>query len=90
MKLIGVQEKPASLSCMLDTQQIRAKKRLLMRATPRVLSNRIKGKAVRENLRLIRLLWSRFSLTEPMKHSIISSWRAYRNLSISQKTKKIN
>ena len=34
-----------SFGCVLDDQKIRSKKRLFLTATPRVLSNRIKGQA---------------------------------------------
>ena len=40
----------AAFGCVLDEQRIRAKKRLFFTATPRVLSNQIKGQAKANDL----------------------------------------
>jgi len=40
----------AAFGCILDSQKIRAEKRLFMTATPRVLSNRIKSRAETEDI----------------------------------------
>ena len=72
-----------SFSCVLDTQKIRAKKRLFMTATPRILSNRVKSRAEMEDIEVASMddegqfgkTFHRLNFSEAIRKDLLTDYR---------------
>ena len=72
-----------AFGCILDSQKIRAEKRLFMTATPRVLSNRIKSRAEAEDIEIASMddedqfgrILHRLNFSEAIERDLLTDYR---------------
>jgi len=72
-----------AFGCILDSQKIRAEKRLFMTATPRVLSNRIKSRAEAEDIAVASMddedqfgrILHRLNFSEAIERDLLTDYR---------------
>ena len=73
----------SAFGCILDSQKIRAEKRLFMTATPRVLSNRIKSRAEAEDIEVASMddedqfgrILHRLNFSEAIERDLLTDYR---------------